>query len=191
MTNTMDGYRFLKSKEQILYYFDESTWLGLIENAFALNGAKEVPVIAPIRTNEGEIQATVKLGASIRNNSSNKLNAFQFIKILLCEQTQNDKSSIWYLPVRNSSIEKRIEDAKELEYRDDTSNGDIIQFKQLPESYYAQFAEDFRNISICRLEDNEGNKLLFDYMMPYFENEQSYSECITKAKAQLEIYITQ
>ncbi len=119
-------------------------------------------------------EKTIGMGmefAAIKSASPNKANAYAFLKILLSDRIQ-DKA---VMPVLKSSmaLQTSTDFVRDLEGENATGLG------------YTRELEYYRNYS-ARVID-----LVYQEMLPYFEERQPYETCLARLKNQLELYLNE
>lgn len=126
--------------------------------------------------------------AAIRSNSSNKANAYEFIKILLSEAIQSHYSltkNLSNIPIRKNSIIDLTEE--------------IIWISSYYEKYDAavfsdevidKYIERITNVDVAYV-SNAVIKIFTEAMIPYVENELTYEECLDIFIKKLTIYASE
>ena len=108
--------------------------------------------------------------AAVNSASPNKANAYAFLKLLLSDKVLT-KNSV--MPVLKSAMALQTSQdlVRDLEGENATGLG------------YTQGLEYYRNYSAQVID------LVYQEMLPYFEDQQPYDACLAKLKSQLELYL--
>ena len=188
--NTRDAIPAIKSGE--IVFFRPYGRRNLIEcNAFFKHDY--TPVYFPFPAVNGKITGEVYSMASILNAAQNKLNAYRFIKILLSEQIQ---SGVWddgiifsYTPVLIDAVEKQV--GYDVKSTNQTRYGGKILSAKLED--YRDYIDMLINIDICNFGDyfESPSWHLYTHMEPYFKGEDTYENCLDKARNFLELYVSE
>jgi multiple sugar transport system substrate-binding protein len=160
----------------------ENRLLTLDINTFcsALNYAGQMQdeaVITPFPDTKGKIQAWITNGAVISKESKNKENAWAFLKILLQEEIQTDRS-VGSIPVNRNSWRSVREEFNKV----------ILQ--QYPVAYDAPFAALQDQVGGAFL-TTPADKLIFDGVTPYLLGEKEKEEVLQELSDKLMIYISE
>ncbi|MFZ2539828.1 MAG: extracellular solute-binding protein [Oscillospiraceae bacterium] len=148
-------------------------------------------VMFPLRNVNGKIEATPKECVAVGNNSKNKQNAYNFIKIMLSYENQQISlnSLPYFIPISDIAMKALLKKAmisEELDYGPDG----IKKFAPLSQALidqYTGYLAEIENVNY----PNKANELLREEMMPYYEKKKSYEECIKNAQDKLEIYVSE
>lgn len=191
-SSTFDGFYELSKKQGMFKFYNWGDIGTVVNNAAALVGAGEKPILLPIKTADNKLQATVKQSVGINANSPNKKNAFGFIKVLLSDPVQNyDRYTMDY-PVRQESLDKRIAYCKgDVAETDSTLfESDGIIMESPDQAFFDNYLAMLKGIERCRFEDPATGILAYE-MEGFYEGKKSIEECIQEAKSKLEIYVSE
>ncbi len=145
------------------------------------------PVALPIRNINGGIQAEINECMAVRNNSSNKQNAYNFIKIMI-SPLMIDRQFDLNNPILNSKLASSF--SEYITFNDLLTVPDGITLQGLPQEYCDVYMKITGSITGTYFRNPWTNKL-YEIMEPFYKGEKSYEECIKNAKDQMEIYITE
>ena len=117
--------------------------------------------------------ATGRIMAAINNGGSNKVNAYEFLKILLSTEVQSQPG--YPIPVNNEALEYQLKLlTAQYGFADDEMDRMYADFQSLGYIHplsYTQYA------------------LFEDSMRPWFLDEKSYEDCLEDFRNRLEIFI--
>lgn len=172
--------------ERKAYLDGESGIDMLLQNAVAVAGA-ETPVMLPFLSEEGTT-AAISEYAGIRATSENKENAWRLLQILLGEKMQRQAAfGTPYIPVRKSVVEEDIWDKLDeiIESgKTEMTVGDPGQ----------EFVEEYLNYLTAPGRAVFFSSLAREFivtMIPYFEGEEEYEECLEEFENYARIYLTE
>lgn len=159
---------------------------------YSLIDALDTPVILPRYAQPGKINAEIWYSAAISQSCKNKKTAFEFIKLLLSKDFQEDRE-IWFggFPIRNESAQIKLrQNIEEAKRHIAFENGKSYPLAPLDDGFYEKYY-----------------KILKSPMRPYFhtdvsgifakatqsllKNEISTDDCISQIKEGLDIYISE
>ncbi len=148
---------------------------------------KPFPLI--IRDLKGGVQSKIVDSVAVRSNSSNKQNAYNFIKLMISPEIV-EKNICFNIPIRYSSVKNLFSKYTKggLVHIDDSQN--VIPLKALSQEYCDDYMKMVESITGAYFR-NPWEKKFYEIMEPYYKGEKSYEECIKNAKDQMEIYITE
>lgn len=169
---------------------ESGSGMGCITNAMAVYGKGEQPVFVPLRTVSGGIRALIQYSAAIRNNSENQQNAYDFLRILMGKNFQENFNVDW-LPVRRAAVGSRYFTALDWSMATFTAlNGEGYQLRPLFEDTLLEFIAITDEVECASFRINIESEV-FSYMEPYYRGEKSYDACIKEATAKMQIYISE
>ena len=119
-------------------------------------------------------EKTIGMGrnfVAINNASSNKVNAYAFMKILLSAPVQDDRYS--FQPIYKAALA----DLTSTSYLQD------IEAEEPRAEGVAQGVEYYRNYS------GQVMDLTYQTMLPFFERKSSYEECLQELRNKLTLYL--
>ncbi len=145
-----------------------------------------VPAAFPMVGADGELHAFAQNMAMINANSKNTKNAWNFIKVLLSEEVQNESSA---MTVRKDSVRAYLNEylppflggMEEL-------YGVPIQWTQEEIDAYLDLVQ---NPADCCLYENYVWDFYLEAMEPYFTGQDSYESCVETLRDKLTIYVTE
>lgn len=148
-----------------------------------MEGKKPV-YLAPQKEGEG-LTAKVAAWAGILDTAKNKQNAWNFLELMLSQNSQRLAIKDRYLPVRMDLQEELYEEM-------DTYGGNLsdVMSQSEREKFTRDMAEAMTNVKHAILSDNIYERLV-DYFTPYVEGEASYEECAGNAQKYYDIYRTE
>jgi len=155
-----------------------------------LKGAGEGYEIDAMRGLDGSLQAHATLSAAIRAGSPNKLNAYNFIRILLSAKFQNDSTSATFLEysVRRASISRRMHDLNDAGW--DLSAWERLSLEEV--QAYLDLVLSVEKCSLIRsVKYSPLYKLFLETMLPYFRDQKDLDECLKELDYRLMIYASE
>lgn len=191
---------FFKHKSQMIeeYFksgkqatgFESYDYQGYFENISALSMIGE-PVMTPWRDINGNIQVELSRGALISNHSKNKQNAWNFIKIMLGEESQSEMAfSLTGIPVRKSILTSLFKNNFKEGLQYGNVDGTTTTAKPIDEFYLNQFIEFQNQIKGAYIRFPVDREFFYEFI-PYFEGKKSYNDCIKSAESMLKIYLSE
>ena len=175
-------------------------------NIFDIDGVVEIysalsyentPVMSTMKSSENKIIARAWQNTSIRANSKNKANAWNFLKILLSENIQAaEVGSPFGYPVLKSALllqaEGTLDAWKETAYVDDVT-GERIVHANMSDREIKNLVSLVSRVDSCTLDNSKLQSVrtgfMWDSMLPFFEDEKSYEQCLADLENKLELYI--
>lgn len=187
--NGMDT-KYLYDQIAFLANYDYGSFGALFNDILALYAKGEKPIFFPIRDLNGKIQGKYSFGAAITNNSSNKQNAYNFVKLLLSEQGQMqfNSSPLRSIPVLNSAVDKAYEYFQQpitMTFGDSTFPLPPLAKEDF--DLYKSYLKDVDKVTAHGSVQQQLDML----MLPYYLGKKSYEECIKEAQDALEIYMSE
>lgn len=155
---------------------------------------RETPLVLPLPTIDGKIDARLGLFAAVNANSPNKANAAEMIGLLLQEGLQESISAN-QIPIHKEAILRRIKKLRQqksasVDYEAD--DGTILATSQIitpeEEEYLVQALSHVDSAYVLQ---PHALAMIFNDMEPYFKDEQSYDDCLRKLQSDLAIYISE
>lgn len=172
--------------ERRAYISGGSSITALLQDAVAI-AAEETPVLLPFLSSEGTT-AAISEYAGIRATSENQQNAWNFLMILLSEDMQKKSAAgTGYVPVRKSAVES---DVREKLNEAVVSGEAEMAVKEPPE----EFTEEYLQYLMSPGRAVFFNSLARDFistMVPFFEGESGYEECLEEFERYAKIYLTE
>lgn len=147
-----------------------------------------------LQANPGQMEKVVGCISeqmAISANAKNTLNAYKFIKYMLSEETQADNSIISYMPVHKDVLHKGIHDAHAL-YK---NNGGLFEDEE-----ELAFSEEEANTieaaitgvdQFVKMVPRNLIDILLEAMLPYFQDEASYEDCLSELRNKLTLYLSE
>ena len=185
---------------QILFSMDESNYFSSLLLSYGVMLNTETPILMTFPDISNKTTASVSLMASVLSTSKNKRNAYEFLKILLSDEIQSsvDVYTIRGTPVLNDAIDKRFADTMESTgYGIVTApvtfdDGNTLMINEISEQRLENIKSIIKNVDNCQL---IVYGLYYDFvtpaMKPYFEDTDSYENCLNKLRNDLELYISE
>jgi len=149
------------------------------------NGGYEIKELKSV---DGSSIAAIEMVAAVSANSKNKVNAYNFIKILISEYLQN-ANRFNGIPIRKSSIEKTVKNAQATYTQDLDVNGFIAS--QLTDDEITEFIDKFSSFDKLYIKNTNIENLIFETMLPYFQDKQDYDTCFAELKSKLSLYLNE
>lgn len=155
-------------------------------------------VSSTMRRMDGKLQAISYSTVAIRSNSTNQLNAWNFIKLLLSPEFQGDGNRFTQpgIPVLKSAVSTVVERAFNYyggEVTEDKGiTGKGVVFTQLSQEESKAYLDLFTSVDCC-IGYSEGQlyRTFIENMEPYLADKQSYEDCIEGLKNDLLLYISE
>lgn len=146
----------------------------------------EVPVLLPMRNVEGSVTAYVNTSVGVRQNSNNKQNAYNFIKILIAPEQFTDTSFLFNsIPISNNALAPIIKT-----FLHQGGSTDTIKIQDISDEFLKQC-----NLITSEIADVDWNmsadRMLKVEMENYLNGKADYETCIANAKEKLKIYLTE
>ena len=154
------------------------------------------PVVIAPKSVDGGLRATVTNGVAIRSGSTNQLNAWNFIKILLSTQLQEKQPGNGRMgyPVNTAALKVLLNSFKTMGIRGISSgeNGnEKVDFSLLTSEDIDHFQTTLNSVSSCTLLCEPMENLFMKCMEPYFKKERSLDSCMQDLKRQLNLYVSE
>ncbi|MCL2813506.1 MAG: extracellular solute-binding protein [Oscillospiraceae bacterium] len=207
----MEAYKdiYKQDQESADFYSNNDEVNGLMNNEFvfhknivwdwqmqvfaSLQGHGYTPVYFPFPNVTGGNTAQAFNIAAILNASPNKLNAYRFLKILLSEEIQGSTpqtNGVYFvnLPVLKEAVDIQIDSHMEIMSKSGYNGHRFI----ISEEIMREFVDMSTDVDFCRLSAvTPMEQVLGNYMMPYFKGEDTYENCLGKARNYLELYVSE
>lgn len=170
----------------------ETEPLGIMLSAQIMAEEGENPIFIKIPDENGKTVANIKGYVAVNENSKNKKNAFNFIKLLLSEEMQIEGAypSAESFPIRKGKdVIKKIIDKKCQE--DSLNNVEVNSLTDITVDSIMHIVNDIETAHIQEIYEIplEGSKKYSDYIMDYMENEMTYEEFSEVVTEKLEFYL--
>ena len=178
---------FLRPKATILWEF-AMDWV---------NFADFKPVCFNYPNVNNGVTAFVDLFAAIPNSSKNQVNAYNLLKILLSDEVQGfsydyrvEGNTTYRNTVYTSiSVLESVMKTRLYLHEDDPL---LVYQKKPSEEFINGYIDVITNVDECKLPMPEPYKEYWKKnMTPYFEGTESYEECLSKLKNDLEWYLSE
>ncbi len=137
----------------------------------------------------GKNVAYPEVCASIPKTSENKANAYDFIKLMLSETIQGNGigSEGVNIPVLNQGRRDILKIMLQIQ-PGEWSTPDR-PFANLTDEQADEVYDLLSDVKCVRYYSVDVGKKIWEDMLPYFEEEASYDECVKKLKSDLSIYV--
>ena len=148
-------------------------------------------VLHPISGQTGEFIGNLCGQIAIRSNSPNTLNAYRFIKFLLSEEEQSNPFKLFDgIPIHKESIRKAVYEAPAVEI---VNNVEIYHFEEraLTEEEAEELMTILTGVDRYVQSDTVTRTILRDAMLPYFQGEDSYKNCLKDLRSKLTFYLSE
>lgn len=176
----------------------------------------EKPVIFPTYNNEGKLQAVITDYCAVSSTSKYKQIAYDYM-MLVSRHSNVDKADLVppdsnpetfdllearsyhmvneYLPVYKPAYNFQLDTYFQMNvkgYIQSTlsSEGSGVKVNPLDNNIKDSFKTLLDDVEVCSVY-TDGNKLLFEYLKPYFEGSQSIEACLEDAQSAMEIHMTE
>lgn len=165
-------------------------------NTISLLQENEKAVLIPINNLNGKFQAEITEYSAVSATCKNKKIAYNFMmmvsrnsnveKLPASEiQTSGTLVTYEYLPVYKPWYNFQLE-----LYKNPPTALEGKKIKPFPSDILNQFATLLDNIEICTIY-TDGNKMLMQYLLPYFNDKATLESCLETAQSAMEIYISE
>jgi ABC-type glycerol-3-phosphate transport system substrate-binding protein len=193
-----DHSRFLRSitAEQLIegavIFHSHTIPGGFFETASQLKHQDDLEMFV-IPGIDGKRHAKPWFDAAIRSGSPNAQNAWNFIKLLLSSEIQENINimSVW-TPVHKGAIIHMLDDMRN--YYDGTEipsdNGPII-CARLSDAEVQAYLEAIINIDSCTLSSIQVSRMLNEHMTPFLQDRVSWETAINGLRNQLRLYVSE
>jgi len=194
----------LRDKVKLFAKFNYDTLKNITNNYSTLTHYAK-PLYMPMPDIDGKVTAAANVLATVFKNSKNKMNAYNFIKILLSEKIQSD-DMYWQIsvPVLNRAVEARVDKIlgsqpangykiEAGEYYPPGSGEFYPEYYVEPVPYETvmEIADMLTNIDRCVIQSNGYWEFWRDAFNPYYENGKTYEQCFAVFKNSLELYVSE
>ena len=156
-----------------------------------LNTSVEMMMIPNVT---GGVNALLQNALAISANSQNQLNAWNFIKVMLSDQIQTGSYHMGVfngkLPVSRSAMQLTVDFIAARGVSITSGSGAVYSFQLTPEEH-KQTLDIFDNITDCFIQNQAIYDFFLDSMIPYFQDEKSYDECVAELKTKLMFYVSE
>ena len=187
--NTGTSFSRNLESEKYLFIYLVASYEWLLSGANAINRFDEALAV-PIRNVDGGITVSLEEQWAVRNNSSNKENAYRFLKIYLDpDYIQPNNIGIYRtsIPVSNKAVKQYLE--KRFQTSPSFQKVSITEQSQNLIDAYLGFISEIDSVNHTM--NNTRHDILYSEMQPYFDDEKTYDECIKNAQEYLELYISE
>ncbi len=165
---------------------------GIVDSISVMKLESSEYVYQVIPSQTGEIVARIGSQLAIPANAKNSANAYRFIKFLLSEEMQLDQNVLLGLkPIRKSAIHKNIYEAPALYenhgyYIEDPENFALTESEaealEKAITGIDRFMQDERIVI---------PEMMWESMLPYFQDERSYEDCLSELRNKLTLYLSE
>lgn len=176
------GYKHMLCDE---FYFDDAFALrNIISLASYLKtyGGYEM---SSLKGMDGNTRAFIQMSAAVRANSKNKLNAYNFIRLLLSEETQ--AGNLVGMPIHKESLEKKVYEEHSIYTTGKLSEG--YTATQLEKKEVNAIIDILYSADLYCYSDDYVTEMIFETMLPYFQDKQDYDTCFNDLKSKLSLYL--
>ena len=155
------------------------------------NGGYELSLLP---SQSGETIGMVYEQMAIRANSRNQQNAYNFIRMMLSEEVQSSSvqhSVIQGLPVHKKAIERLVEESR-VKYNPSFPPMYGYLCAQLTEQEADEIAGKITAVDRY-IQPISGHvfQMMYETMLPFFKDEQSYEVCVDALRSKLTIYLSE
>ncbi|MBE6936758.1 MAG: carbohydrate ABC transporter substrate-binding protein, partial [Ruminococcaceae bacterium] len=139
---------------------------------------------------QSENTTTLSGTLAINANAENSLNAYRFIKFMLSEETQKDPQTLpGYLPIHKECIRKIVSTAPAINANDNMTYD--YDHTALTTEEAEMVCEMLMDIDRFVHPSPILNNMVFDSMLPYFRDEDSYKNCLDELRSKLKFYLSE
>ncbi len=147
-------------------------------------------VLTPLYNKDGGITATVSRAVGVRANSSNKQNAWNFIRILFSEEVQlNPGAQRGNINISSDILKKYGSKWGNKIFGNDL-NGFTKDVPPLDEKYINFYLENAKKINLCIFKPKWAG-VIYRTMEPYILDEANFTEALEETQRQLDLYLTE
>lgn len=169
-----------------------TSWTGWAANVLELmTGAamiqtEQTPVVLPIPTMEGEFNARSQMALGVLAGSHNRENAWNMVQCALSEEVQT-KIPIG-MPVRLDCLDTVLEEANQ-KY----GSGTVGSYTLTPvgEEFLSSYRSICEQVGNVYFGDNLTASFTEEYLLPYFQGEKSYEDCMQEFIDAAEIILSE
>jgi len=165
------------------YYLSHNDFVGV----YTAVSTVEAPVWFTFPTPDGRPVAQPINLAGLRKNTPNQRNAYEFLKILLDEKIQNSLYFHWY-PINKEAMNASVRSSAERYLTGFNLDGMITTM--IPDDVIDELIE--LALSANALQSPYATNvrgIIFEEMLPFFEGDREYEECLAKLENKLIIYV--
>ncbi len=178
------------------YFFWPATSVAaLTRNIDTLEKASYGYELYPLPSEAGEITGIAFGQIAISANSKNSLNAYNFVKMLLSADVQSSPSLYFgYIPIRKESIQTLVYGTYQ---RDNSHEGETYTFSgyrstELSSEELDEIVETITGVDrFTQKVSQHVYDILLDTMLPYFQDEASYEDCLSELQNKLTLYLSE
>ena len=149
--------------------------------------SEATPTLIPLRDKEGNTLARVHCYGGIRANSENKQNAYNMLRILMDEETQ-EKFSIGHCPIHkaviNAAVDQIVEDDRAMQNAS-------IPIGQLSDAFVTEYKSCLTDVGRCFFLNSISIQKFTDYMEPFYAGEADYDGCLKEFEDYIKIYLSE
>lgn len=170
-------------------YFYIPTGIGGGLSASAAIAASETPKLLPLRNSEGEAMGRIMAYAGIRANSENKQNAWNLLRILMSEEVQKKQTKLMTnCPVSKGALDEKIREELSWIAAERKENAGI---GTLSDEFLDEYRKCLTELQNCVYVSEVCVNEFYSDMVPFYEGEESYEECIETFRDYASIYLTE
>ena len=154
---------------------------------------EQTPVLSAIHTMDGGLNAEVISGLAIRAGSTNQLNAWNFIKIMLSEAVQYGRpggNETTGFPVNKAALLHELEEVKKEDAKCAFIDG-VWMCPAVPWEEKEPYLALHDAITNTSFENWPIHVFFYECMSPYFEDKKSYDDCVAELKSKLTLYVSE
>ena len=185
-----------------MFFYGSFASFGHLFNWGHLMSSGYEPVYTGIKDMQGGLHATVDQGVAIRAGSKNQLNAWNFIKRLLWEETQYARPGSLESGAFGSNVVNKAALERKIDYFGLSSISvgfyeGVFLIPIIPEEDRQQLKDLINSITSCSLDYNLSihdvitSEFFWPIMGPYFNGDQTYDEAVEQLKQRLRFYISE
>lgn len=186
-----EAARVILDRKAVFYDYMSSNGVTPLQNARALAGAGETPLLIPVRGVDGKTTAGVFHAMAIRSGG-NQRNAWEFMKILLSEENLNSNVNMRTFPVRKSCLQARLDRAME------APEGTVVDFEgrelimaALPEGVKKDYQAAYEDIGHGTFSFGVLPAQVEYHLTEFYEGTKSLDACISALENDLSIMISE
>ena len=139
----------------------------------------------------GEVIKSIFGQIAINANSKNTLNAYKFVKYMLSKEAQSDPYMIYYMPISKDAIHNSIHGANALYEANGYYFNDYDNLAFSEEEANMIEAEITKGDQFVRMMPLNVFNMVQESMLPFFQDEASYEDCLADLKNKLTLYLSE
>ena len=197
-TNTDTPLVNLINKESLFDEFSSNTMLMQI-SAYSKLSYTQTPVMMRSPTFNGLAIGTVDSYGAVLENSDNKVNAYEFLKILLSDEVQSDYNLSHVIPVLHTALQSKaniIVSRVTPKEGEDGATGQGLYGSDprlipmaISEENIEKYVQMLWDVDVCINVSPVVFSLVFSTMNPFLVSERSYEDCLAELTTALTLYL--